>query len=100
MTRERTLEMLEARVEELEDTEKRVKAAIKELYKVVLYDAPPLDKTDAMYEEGDENAPFFTEAYLYNLLGKEEARTVLAMLHKVEEPLNLRDGEFLLQRRR
>lgn len=32
------------------------------------------------YEEGDEKAPFFSEAFLYNLLGKEDARTVLAVL--------------------
>ena len=30
------------------------------------------------YEVGDERAPCFSEAYLYNLLGKEDARTVLA----------------------
>lgn len=32
------------------------------------------------YEKGDEDAPFFSEAYLYNLLGKDNARTVLAAL--------------------
>lgn len=34
-----------------------------------------------MYAEGDERAPFFSEAFLYNLLGKEDARTVLALMH-------------------
>ena len=31
------------------------------------------------YEKGDELAPFFSEAFLYNLLGKEDARTLLAL---------------------
>jgi len=32
------------------------------------------------YEKDDEKAPFFSESFLYNLLGKEDARTVLACL--------------------
>jgi hypothetical protein len=32
-------------------------------------------------ENFDEEAPFFSEAFLYCLLGKEDARTVLAVLH-------------------
>ena len=32
------------------------------------------------YAKGDEDAPFFTEAFLYNLFGKEEGRTILAVL--------------------
>ncbi len=31
----------------------------------------------------DEKAPFFSEAYLYNLLGKENARTLLALMHPI-----------------
>jgi len=34
------------------------------------------------YEEGDEDAPFFSASYLYNLLGKDNARTVLAALRR------------------
>lgn len=37
------------------------------------------------YEEGDEMAPFFSEAFLYNLLGKEDARTVRALLRNLIE---------------
>ncbi len=33
------------------------------------------------YEEGDENFPFFTEASLYGLFGKEDARSILGLLH-------------------
>lgn len=40
-------------------------------------------------EKGDEEAPFFSEAYLYNLLGKEEARTLLALVRRVGEALGL-----------
>ena len=35
------------------------------------------------YEKGDEDAPFFSEAFLYPLLGKDDARTVLAYLHSL-----------------
>ena len=31
----------------------------------------------------DSTAPFFSEAYLYNLLGKEDARTLLAMMRPI-----------------
>jgi len=40
-------------------------------------------KESCYYSEGDEDAPFFTEAYLYCLLGKENARTVLAYVNAV-----------------
>lgn len=36
-----------------------------------------------MYAEGDEFRPFFTEAFLYNLLGKDEARSVLNILRRL-----------------
>lgn len=36
-----------------------------------------------MYAEGDEKAPFFTEAFLYNLLGKDEARSVLGIVRRL-----------------
>lgn len=39
-------------------------------------------KKSEFYEEGDENSPFFTEAFLYNLLGKEDTRTLLSLLRK------------------
>ena len=42
-----------------------------------------LPKDSKMYEEGDESSPFFSETYLYNLLGKEDARTLLSLLKKV-----------------
>lgn len=36
-----------------------------------------------MYDEGDEEAPFFTEAFLYNLLGKDEARSALGIVRRL-----------------
>lgn len=38
-----------------------------------------------MYDEGDETRPFFTEAFLYNLLGKDEARSVLGIVRRLSE---------------
>jgi hypothetical protein len=35
------------------------------------------------YESGNENAPFFSEAFLYNLLGKDDARTILSAMEKL-----------------
>lgn len=35
------------------------------------------------YTEGDENAPLFSEAGLYTLLGKEDARSVLALINSI-----------------
>lgn len=38
-----------------------------------------------MYDEGDEEAPFFSEAFLYNLLGKDEARSVLGIIRRLSD---------------
>ena len=46
-------------------------------------DLPASCKRGPMYEKGDEKQPFFSEAYLYNLLGKEDARTLLALMRPV-----------------
>ena len=40
---------------------------------------------NAFFEEGDEEATFFSEAFLYNLIGKEDARTVLGMIRGLLE---------------
>lgn len=40
-------------------------------------------KRDGMYSKGDEDAPFLTEGFLYTALGKEDARTLLALVHHV-----------------
>lgn len=38
--------------------------------------------------------PFFTEAYLYALMGKEEARTVLSLLRRLGETVGLADLDW------
>lgn len=48
-------------------------------------DTGPNGKRYGMYAEGDENAPFFSEAFLYNLLGKDEARSVLAIVRRLSK---------------
>lgn len=40
-------------------------------------------KDNPYYSSGDEKAPFFSEAYLYTLFGKEQARTILGYLNSV-----------------
>ncbi len=37
-------------------------------------------KKSPFYAKGNEKAPFFTEAFLYSLLGKEDARTLMRLL--------------------
>lgn len=46
-------------------------------------DAAPDAWNMGMYGEGDEAAPFFSEAFLYNLLGKEDARSVLSIIRRL-----------------
>lgn len=41
------------------------------------------------YDDGDNEAPFFTEAFLYNLLGKEDARTLLDRIYRLGESLGV-----------
>lgn len=46
-------------------------------------------KSSDYYSKGDEDAPFYSEAYLYSLLGKDDARSVLAYLHSIMETVGL-----------
>jgi hypothetical protein len=46
-------------------------------------DTGPDGQRYGMYEEGDELRPFFTEAFLYNLMGKDEARSVLSIIRRL-----------------
>lgn len=47
--------------------------------------APKGFKSSLGYRKGDEEAPFFSETFLYILLGKDDARTVLHFLNRIEE---------------
>jgi len=58
-----------------------LKQSLEKLFSFVLEDTHVKTfKKSEYYEKDDEKAPFFSEAFLYNLLGKEDARTVLACL--------------------
>lgn len=46
------------------------------------------------YSKGDEHAPFFSEAFLYTLLGKEDARTLLGRMRRLAKALAITDREF------
>ena len=39
----------------------------------------------SVFDKEDEDQPFFSEAYLYSLLGKDDARTLLALLRQALE---------------
>jgi hypothetical protein len=41
-----------------------------------------------------DETPFFTEAYLYDLMGKEDARTVLALVRNILRAVGLPDTAF------
>lgn len=61
-----------------------IEDAIEELLNFSIGHFPIMADSDhAGYEKGDEKAPFFSEAYLYNLMGKEEARTVLSYIRRL-----------------
>ena len=44
---------------------------------------------EEMYEAGDNKAPFFSESFLYNLLGKEDARSLLDRIYRLGESLGI-----------
>lgn len=64
-----------------------LRAAFKKLLRFKTEGLPPAFqprfRRASGYEPGDESAPFYSERFLYPLLGKEDARTVLGMLRKV-----------------
>jgi len=49
----------------------------------------PVRSFGHVFTEGDEDQPFFSEAYLYNLLGKEDARTLLALMRQLCKSLGI-----------
>lgn len=60
-------------------------------FKAEFFGLPKDFKESGYYQKGDENAPFFSESFLYNLLGKDDARTLLHLLEKaVGEKPNVR----------
>ena len=68
---------------------KRIEAGNAEVRRVLerIYEWIPQDQPDfvPVYDkEVPSDAPFFSETYLYNLLGKEDARTVLSLLGAID----------------
>jgi hypothetical protein len=60
------------------------KAIFKKLIRMKLESEPLRGfKSSDYYSKGDEDAPFFSESYLYPLLGKEDARTVLSYINNL-----------------
>lgn len=60
---------------------------VKSFYELKLPDASfeGFNSNNMYYESGAENSPFWSEKFLYALLGKEDARTVLARLRRLED---------------
>lgn len=46
---------------------------------------PSILKACKHFQKGDEDSPFFTETFLYLTLGKEDARTLLAMMRMLAQ---------------
>lgn len=61
-----------------------IRRTIIEMDNLVIEMHPDDLKKSGYYEKGDEKAPFFSESLLYNLLGKDDARTLLAYFHGVQ----------------
>lgn len=71
-------------------TPEDMKATFKKLLRLKLEGGPLRGfKSSGHYSKGDEDAPFYSESYLYNLLGKEDARTVLGYLHHLAKMAGL-----------
>ena len=80
-----------ALAERNEATEKldRMREALVRLYELKLEGTPEHFKKNYGYSKGDEDAPFFSETFLYVLLGKSDARTVLALMRPLTEAVGL-----------
>lgn len=103
-------EMKRAEEELQEALEKRIlagqKEAVRELKTLLRFtpefgfrDEVPLALNWNPEQEAEERellnsgkVPFFSETYLYNLLGKGDARTILAILGSLARALGARDG--------
>ena len=49
------------------------------------FDTKPDGGRYGMYTGGDEFTPFFSEAFLYNLVGKDEARSILGIIRDLSK---------------
>ena len=78
--------------------EKGQKEIVKELLEWVPEGVPlekisrvnyPISVFGKVFTKGDDGQPFFSEAYLYNLLGKEDARTLLALIRHLLKSMGI-----------
>lgn len=67
---------------------------VRSLLSFRLPETPPGFKERDGYEPGDDRAPFFSEAFLYILLWKEDARSVLARVRDVATAFGLDPHEW------
>ena len=75
-------------MEEAKDSHDEATALLKDLNEFVCKSTPEQFSPDhAMYENGDELAPFFTESHLYNLLDKSDARRLLGRWEQLGEAI-------------
>ncbi len=67
-----------------------LKKSLEKFKTFVVDSAPPgFNSRNLNYSEGDERAKLMSESFLYPLLGKEDARSVLARWHRIESIVQL-----------
>ena len=99
MNGETSIQVLQEKLDETLGQMKAAREAIKHLYTVRLETVSLKAHAEVAwgleaYDPEDEKAPFFTEAYLYNLLGKGDARTVLATVRQVGRALGMEERDL------
>lgn len=83
-----TISLLQELVPEAFETKKALEDLLK--FKPEYTDMEQFKK-NGYYDTGDEKAPFFSESYLYNLIGKEDARTLLGLLNSLLKSLGSKE---------
>ncbi len=85
---ERRLDGYKIELETIKKTEIKSWALKKSmtLFKEFVVESKPehFNKENIYYDAGDETAPFISEGFLYPLLGKEDARSVLYYIRKLD----------------
>lgn len=106
MTEERVTRVMEAVVQALTPNAAEIRAALVAVVnfnpadQLAQFRLPPANPYGADYARRkdvktelqlDSKQPFFCESYLYNLLGKEDARTLLGRMDKLCQALGIAD---------
>lgn len=93
---EKTVELIQQAVEtELAKRNAKLREAVLRLKEFVPEVGIPLGlrRSEWGYTSKDNEAPLFSEAWLYLVLGKEDARTVLALMRPVWEAAGINRWE-------